>query len=335
MICQLCNKKEADKKNTHYLTDVIIRTCLNQDGSNGREEGYYVEMSSDSDYVDPNFQRNTSIEKIEESLGRPLDEEEIEKAKQNPCSVDNVFCSDCEDIFTDIENQFIQNILPQFRNKTHSNTTLDIEDSKSIRLFFYLQLWRTHICFEKFQLKESVAKELQQIIMNHHNVGLSQIKKYPLSITYLETLGEAKNYTENQILREKSENPYFIWMNDFVVQFFDSVSEINFIVLFGINDANTYMDYINYNEESFKVKIIHNEERKIVNSKYREIDACYFLVKQQERFINCWQNTFGEQPDPTIVKEYINKIVEGDFHISKYSEERITKIKSDFIYSKI
>ena len=38
-LCKLCSQREADKKNTHYLTDSIIRTCLNKDGSNIREQG--------------------------------------------------------------------------------------------------------------------------------------------------------------------------------------------------------------------------------------------------------------------------------------------------------
>ncbi|MBK8657107.1 MAG: hypothetical protein IPN20_25120 [Haliscomenobacter sp.] len=39
-ICALCAKNEANKKNTHYLTDGIIRSCLNEDGSNVREKGF-------------------------------------------------------------------------------------------------------------------------------------------------------------------------------------------------------------------------------------------------------------------------------------------------------
>jgi len=33
MVCALCLEKEASKINTHYLTDAIIRTCLNLKGN--------------------------------------------------------------------------------------------------------------------------------------------------------------------------------------------------------------------------------------------------------------------------------------------------------------
>ena len=32
MVGTLCKEREANKTNTHYLTDGIIRSCLNQEG---------------------------------------------------------------------------------------------------------------------------------------------------------------------------------------------------------------------------------------------------------------------------------------------------------------
>ena len=80
MICKLCKVREANKKNTHYLTDSIIRTCLNLDGSNTREAGFYFDISNNTPFVDFNFQRGTSVVELEKPLGRPATDEEIEKA---------------------------------------------------------------------------------------------------------------------------------------------------------------------------------------------------------------------------------------------------------------
>ena len=92
MTCKLCKQKEADKKNTHYLTDSIIRSCLNEDGVNVREKGYMFEVSNSTPFIDFNFQRETSQNSILEALGREPTEEEIENAKQIAYSVDYVFC---------------------------------------------------------------------------------------------------------------------------------------------------------------------------------------------------------------------------------------------------
>ncbi|HKC67338.1 MAG TPA: hypothetical protein VKG26_03860, partial [Bacteroidia bacterium] len=84
MKCALCQKNESDKKNTHYLTDSIIRSCLNYDGGNERETGFYYDISSSKLFIDFNFQHDTSVGAIEEELGRSATDEEIEKAKAVP-----------------------------------------------------------------------------------------------------------------------------------------------------------------------------------------------------------------------------------------------------------
>ncbi len=55
MVCALCLDKEATKKNTHYLTDGIIRSCLNLEGSNEREKVFYFDMSTKTAGIDFNF----------------------------------------------------------------------------------------------------------------------------------------------------------------------------------------------------------------------------------------------------------------------------------------
>lgn len=45
-ICKFCEHNEATKKNTHYLTDGIIRSCLNIGGTNSREKGMMFDISN-------------------------------------------------------------------------------------------------------------------------------------------------------------------------------------------------------------------------------------------------------------------------------------------------
>ena len=46
MKCALCQDREANKRNTHYLSDGIIRKCLNIGGTNERERGFYFDISN-------------------------------------------------------------------------------------------------------------------------------------------------------------------------------------------------------------------------------------------------------------------------------------------------
>jgi hypothetical protein len=165
MICKLCNLNEATKKNTHYLTDSIIRSALNIDGSNSRDKGFYFDMSNDKPSVEFNFQRSTPMEKFELETGRQTSDEENEMAKEILFSVDNVFCPDCEKLFGEIETPFIENILPKLRNSNLDGLTeLTFEQSKIIRLFFYLQIWRNAICEDIFIPNEQSMEKLSDFL---------------------------------------------------------------------------------------------------------------------------------------------------------------------------
>ncbi len=76
-LCKLCLEREANKKNTHYLTDAIIHTCLNLDGTNEREKGLYFALDNTNPFIDFNFQRLDELT-LEATIGRKPTDEEIE-----------------------------------------------------------------------------------------------------------------------------------------------------------------------------------------------------------------------------------------------------------------
>jgi len=338
MICKLCQEKEANKKNTHYLTDAIIRNCLNQDGSNERENGFYFSMDNLSPFLDFNFQRGTSVEKLEKELGREPTEEEIQKAMDIPFSVDFIFCQDCEKIFTDIETPFLEKILPNFRSKDLSKTD-EICFDKDLAIicycFFYLQVWRTAICEDIFNLEDDTMEKMRKLILSKRNLELEMIN-FPIHVTYLETLGGKKAYTENYVFMTDDRNPNIIFMNDFVLQFFEDKKSINIIDFHGLNSSGEFENLINIDTNQFCIKIMHNEERK---------KLLYEIVKQEKvknttahyrkTFTLQWFHTTGKFPNLKLIDEYIYFLTEGDFDILRYTEETITKKTISFIESKV
>jgi hypothetical protein len=171
MLCKLFNHAEANKKNTHYLTDSLIRRCLNEDGNNIREKGFMFDFSSSSPFLDFSFQRNTSIENIKKALGREPNDEEIGNAKKKVFSVDNFFCSKCEDLFSRIENDFILNYLPYIRKQKLSEIKfIEIDKNTEFRLFFYLQIFRTSVCADNFRIDSIVIEYLRNLILDYNNL---------------------------------------------------------------------------------------------------------------------------------------------------------------------
>jgi len=337
MKCALCQINDADKKNTHYLTDSIIRTCLNQDGSNERETGFYFDITSETPYIDFNFQRGTSIEKLEESFGRAATEQEIEKAKDIPFSVDYVFCTHCEDIFTKIETPFIEQILPKFRSTDLTGiNSIELNENKISKLFFYLQVWRTAVCEDIYDLDSVTFESLRNIILDHENITNEDIPIVPIHITYLQVVGDEKEYTSNLVGSTNDIDPNIIFMNDFVIQFFNDNNSINEIEFYGLNDSNDFTELINVDNEKFKIKIIGNDKRlEIINQLTRQEKVQKAVSSILEHFIKKWFSIFRGLPNQFIIQTYMEYVTGGDSDVLKYTEETIEAKSTEFIMNQI
>lgn len=337
--CKLCQINDATKTNTHYLTDAIIRSALNEGGSNIREKGYYFDMSTDRAGIDFNFQRKTSIEKIESDLRRDLTEDEIKKAKsETPFSVDYIFCPTCENIFSEIENPFIENILPLFRSgKLDKTEFILINDVKQIRLFFLLQIIRTNLSVNNFHLSQHVIEQLRTIILYHKGIDFSEINIFPLAIAYLKNEGELIEKTSNLVGYDVKVSPNVIFLNDFIIQFFESKKLIeNLKKPFNENDKTDHK-YINFEEnENFIVKLFNNDQRLkfLLAINQPKMEATIQEIRMN--FSNYFFLLFGIKPADNIVDQLVRFIIDSDMSlIEKYSENGIKSRMATFIHNLI
>lgn len=338
MICSLCLEKEANKENTHFLTDSIIRNCLNLDGCNDRGKGFYFDLSNKSSFVEFNFQRGTSFERLQKSMGRAPSENEIVKAKKNPFSVDYVFCSTCEGIFTSIENDFIQYILPKFRNSDLSQKeSIEVQESTIARLFFLLQIWRTHICAKNVNISSAISEKLRKCLLNHKTIVGIDLLIFPILITYLETIGGNKEYTTNFVGYTRDQNPILILMNDFIIQFYETSDSIRFFDFYGLNNLNDFEKYLNSTGNRLTVRVMHNNERKLFLDEFLANEKVKPTIKAyKDSFIEIWQHITGSDPSEKLTQEYLNEIVGKDkFKVLRYSKERIFTLTKQFLMRKL
>lgn len=312
MLCKLCNEREADKKNTHYLTDKLIRNCLNEDGVNIREKGFMFDVSNKSPFIDFKFQRATSQKALLNAFGRQPTDEENEKAKERDFAVDNVFCTTCEKQFTEIEDAFINEILPQFRGKDFTGQKeLEVIDNLLVRKFFLLQVWRTAVCDPGFTIDEDLREKLRLIIAGKENAK-EQIIAIPLNVTHLNTLGDEYEYTKNLVGFGIIDGNRVIFLNDFIIQVFDKPERIKYVELFGLNEEKTFAGFTNIGEESFKFKIIENEGRTAISLKYYQQEKVQqHLDFYTHLFRSQYLATFGGFPADWLVQLFINGILKG------------------------
>lgn len=319
-ICKFCQISEANKKNTHYLTDAIIRSCLNIEGSNNREKGLYFAINSKNPFIELNFQR-LDEQTIEKAIGRKPTDEEIENAKQIPFSVDYIFCNNCENKFTDIETEFIEKILPKFRkNDLTGLNSLSIQENLICRNFFYLQIFRSAVCEKVFNLPIEFVNKIRKILFE--NIEDNSI---PLSVTYLQTTGGKENYTENYVGYTSDKNPFIIFMNDFIIQCYENKENIKYLELYGLND-DAYNNFININEEEFIFNIFQNNQRKeflndlITNEKVKQT-----IINLENYFDEIWIRLFGTTAPSYQKEKYIQSV-------ANQSKEKLNSLSQEEMY---
>jgi hypothetical protein len=336
MECALCKRNVANKKNTHFLSDSIIRTCLNENGENIREKGFYFDVSNNSAFVEFNFQRRTTIEKLTSTLGREPNDEEIKKARQIPFSVDNVFCSNCERIFTDIEEKFTSKYLDKFRSNEFSDQVA-FADFKVLKSFFLLQVWRTGICDEMFFVPEEIMEKLRLIILNNKKIAEGDLIEFPLSITYLTTDNSAQGKTGNFVGYTDDRNPNLIIMNDFIIQFFDNKDAIRYFDFYDLNSIDNYEMFLNLDFGHFVFKILTNEQRVRLLKEFIEADKIESLMKfYAENFARLWFGLFGNFPSTFLVNEYLMHLTHGgDKNLLQYTRENIFHRTRQFIEARL
>lgn len=318
--CKLCLGKEANKKNTHYLTDAIIRSCLNINGVNEREKGLYFSIDNANPFMDFNFQR-LDEQTLENAIGRKPTEGEIENAKSIPFSVDYIFCSDCEKLFTEVENSFIRDILPRFRKADLTGReNLSVEENVICRSFFQIQIFRSAVCTNVLQFSDDFIEKLRIIILEK-----SEDSTIPLCVTYLQTLGTEENYTANYVGFTSDKNPFFIFMNDFVIQVYENNNDVKFVSFYGLNDEVDYKQYINSKETSFCFKVLMEEKKKTI---LKDIITDNVIDDKIQFYRNTstsiWRHVFGVYPNSFQVDKYIQLLASDDKNnILKYTREQM------------
>ena len=140
-------------------------------------------------------------------------------------------------------------------------------------------------------------------------------------------------YTTNFVGSTNDRNPNLIFMNDFVIQFFEYNDNIRFLDFYGLNLADNFKKFLNSNENEFIIKVIHNKERKrILNNLIREEKVKSTIDYFLKYFRGQWIDNFNDLPSDKTIKEYLDEIVgNNEFNILQYTEESIKDSTKKFI----
>lgn len=228
-LCKLCRENALENVGSHIFTESIIRTALNQDGYTKREDKELIyEISIDKIGLDF-FGSGVLPEKIESIIGTEISDEEIEQNK-NPLINRNLLCRKCEKQFGPIESDFTSKIYSKIVRKNNDELQKDtcnyisFENEKWLALqFVIINVWRASASnYNDWKLDPEQEEYLRQFILlttddniesivNKTIENSEKIEHFNFVLNYF--IQKSENLSENGVLIDTWENPYFILLN--------------------------------------------------------------------------------------------------------------------------
>jgi len=326
-LCKLCKKNALENVGSHIFTESIIRTALNQDGYTKRQDKELIyEISIDKIGLDF-FGNGILPEKIEAITGKELSEEEIEQNK-NPLINRNLVCRKCEKQFGPIESEFTSKIYSKIVRKNNDELKKDtcnyisFENEKWLALqFVIINVWRASASnYNDWKLHAEQEEYLRQFILlttddniesiiNKTIENREKIKHFNFVLNYF--IQKSENLSENGVLIDTGENPYFILLNRLSLIFdFTSLNHAKLPML--VNDIiDKNFSCIIPNIESDELRIGINSDEQRTELYYRvSLKAAKDILRNIDRvFIDTHKYTFGFPP-PFNSMVYFKKSIE-------------------------
>ena len=169
--------------------------------------------------------------------------------------------------------------------------------------------------------------------MRNDNVENEELCKFPLSITYLNTIGGQEKYTQNVVGFTDDQNPYVIFMNDFIIQFYDNEESVKYFDLHNLNNEGDYVKYINLNKDEFIVKVLSDKKRIEFNLDImKESKSTPLISMLKDNFTRMYFAIFRTEPSQEQIDQYLASIIGGEQELAlKYSYEELRDRTIDYL----
>ncbi len=336
-LCKICNINEANQTGAHVFPAWMIASTFDKKGRNRDYEVIHAFHPLDNEL--PYFGRSLQPDKIEESIGRELTEEEAESQK-NFLVVDNLWCRKCENKFKIVEDYFLDNVdraIIDFANQGEGNIKTLTASPLLIRLFIYSLIYRASITnLMGFSLNAKTEEKLKSFINKYvqdnlidtiafieSNTEKKELTNYPVRCIKIET---EKGNTFVHI-HKKYDKPYCFIINNYILQFYQKESHTRSTPysFWGITDLLNQIHYFpNYNESAFRIGIINLEHWNLIKSKFIRYNSQYKIQNFIKVYERMFLDEFGYNPSQTQVQKFLNILVDNDKKIGiKYTREQI------------
>ena len=156
--CLLCKEREATKKGSHIVPSFFMKRINSIDGCNERDHelGFSIGLGTVKTY----FGRDVYEDRRREYTD---DESRIED-RTNLDTMDNVFCPECEQLFSKYESKYSQTYNLPFDKELVENTKVTGQEAA---LFWYGVIWRISATKQYgIKLNTAFEEKLRRIVLS-------------------------------------------------------------------------------------------------------------------------------------------------------------------------
>ncbi len=260
--CKLCKITEADKKGSHIIPHFLLKKVDSKEDLKERDKaiGFRIGSTETTSY----FGRSVLPDKLNEVFGA-ISEEDLNK-NENPFIVDNYFCTNCEDRFAQIENEYAKTINKFKVGEYENPITPEITT-----LFWISIIWRVSQDKKNGFILKPKEEELLRRILNQYlkiklsDIDFSAIRKdmdcNQLSYSLLRCPNYSKENATFVFFHPFHKMPYSLIIDEFVLFFYFKKGHRNSIrqSFFGLeqNLEKCQLNSVNTSEKIYPIQFEH------------------------------------------------------------------------------
>lgn len=324
MLCLICNLREADATGSHIIPHSVLESMYN-DGAKGRdmEQNFQLGGGGSAAY----FGRRVLPEKVEQTIGRALTDDEID-TEPNPYVADHIFCISCEKKLSFFESLYKQKVAVRLA----TNKPLSPQQACIAHYFWLSVIYRCAVTnFNHFQLDMGQRAALHGIVNAILAESEADTERNCLARPVAENLfigyykpGEDSGRNAVFLHLEK-QNPYLLFINQYVLVFNYQLPQVPALetelrVSLGIVADGT------------TIKVFADQERNLLLAYCWALAAHYLVEEFKVNFARRYQQRHRRAPRLMVVEAFIFELTTVKvLETMKYTTARIEQLTRKYL----
>lgn len=325
--CLICHRHEANEVGSHIISRFILESMYN-DGAKGSNKEQNFQLSGEGSIA--YFGREVLPETIEQTLGRPVTDEDIDGIP-NIYVRDHIFCKACEKKLAYLESLYNKKVAVALA----SGKTLTEQQMRVAHFFWLIIIYRWAITrFGNLQLARPTLVQLatitDAIVVSATSEAEIESNCLNYPITHNVFIGYfplGKDSGRHQVLSHpEKDNPYILFVNQYILAFnYQRLDQLEPLTVelgvpLGVTAGGTC------------IKVFPAAEREVLLIYFWQLAAHYLVMEFRHNFIERYTAQHQRPPHPGLTEAFIAEYTQADLlETVKYSTQRQEELMQKYI----